>query len=182
MIDFENIQLVVARGLKNYCKCPVICSNQKKKPPSYPYISYTITTLAGENKGSYGVNEDGTESKSVPHIWSITAVSGNDIESMTIAYKAREWLDRVGSTYFNDNNVNLVSVGSVTNRDNFLTVEYEYRKGFDVFFSVNDVIGDTTEQDGYIETAEIGGINVDKPPTVEELNDMLSKRLDGEVR
>ena len=60
MIDFENIQRVVVKGLREYCKCPVICSNQDEPQEDYPYISYTITTLAGENKGSYGVYEDGT--------------------------------------------------------------------------------------------------------------------------
>lgn len=181
MIDFENIQRVVVKGLRDYCKCPVICSNQAEPQGEYPYISYTITLLAGENNGSYSVYEDGKEIKHLPHTWSVTAVSDDDTQSMTLALKAREWFDRVGITYLTDNDVNVNSVGSVTNRDNFITVRYEYRKGFDLFFVVEDIIEGTAEQDGYIEAAEISGINVEKPKSVEQLNDMLAKRLDGEV-
>lgn len=160
MIDFENIQRTVVKGLREYLKCSVICSNQAEQQEGYPYISYTITLLAGENNGSYGVYDDGTEVKSLPHTWSVTAVSNDDTQCMTLALKAREWFDRVGRTYFIDNNVNVNSVGSVTNRDNFITVGYEYRKGFDVFFVVDDVITGMAEQDGYIEAAEIGGMNI----------------------
>lgn len=179
MIDFENIQRVVVKGLRDYCQCPVICSNQNEELPSYPYISYTITLLAGVNNGSYSIYNDGKEIKCLPHTWSITAVSDDDTQSMMLVLKAREWFDRIGVTYFIDNNVNVNSVGSVTNRDNFISVGYEYRKGFDLFLVVEDVIEGTAEQDGYIESAEIGGINIDRPKTADELNDMLAKRLDG---
>ncbi len=181
MIDFENIQRVVVKGLKEHCKCPVVCSNQAEPQEEYSYISYTITLLAGENNGSYSVYEDGTEIKHLPHNWSITAVSDDDTKSKTLALKAREWIDRVGATFLFDNNVNVISVGSVTNRDNFITVGYEYRNGFDIFFSVEDIIEGIAEQDGYIEAAEIGGINIDKPPSDDELIERLARRLDGEV-
>ena len=187
MIDYENIRLVVAKGIKDYCKCPVIRSNQNEPlaevlpEMQYPYISYTITTLKGENSGSYGEYEDGTKRKPVTQIWSVTAVSDNDSESVTLACKANEWLDLVGITLLSDNGIAVVSVGGITNRDNFISVAYECRKGFDFTLSLMDVIEGTAEKEEYIETAEIGGINIDKPLTVEELNDMLSKRLDGEV-
>lgn len=181
MIDYEGMRLVVAKGLRDYCKCPVVRSNQNKATPAYPYISYTVTLPMGENKGTYGKYEDGTERKPFTQTWSISALSKDNAESVMLACKAREWLDRVGTLYLNENNVIVESVGSVTNRDNFLTVEYEYKNGFDAFFTIEDVIEDMTEQEGYIETTEIGGINVEKEPTVEELNNMLEKRLEGEV-
>lgn len=181
MIDYENIRRIVCKGLKEYCQCPVIRSNQNEAPPPYNYLSYTVTTLKGENKGTYGVYEDGAERKPFSHIWSVTAVSDNDSDAVELACKAHEWFDRVGKTYFDDNGIILVSVGSVTPRDNILTVEYEYKKGFDVFFSVFDTVEGMAEQDGVIEAAEIGGISAEMPPTVDELNEKLAKRLDGEV-
>ena len=181
MIDYENIRLVVAKGLKDYCNCPVIRSNQNEKPPSYPYISYTITTLMSANNGTYGEYEDGAERKPFNMTMSVSAVSNDNTESVTLTCKAREWLDRVGRTYLNDNNVIVQSVGSVTNRDNFLTVEYEYKNGFDVVFWLYDTIEGTANQEEYIEVADLGGINIKQPPTTEELVNKLAQRLDGEV-
>lgn len=185
MIDYENIRLVVAKGIKDYCKCRVIRSNQneplaeEEKP--YPYISYTITTLKGENGGTYGIYEDGARRKPVPQIWSLTAVSDDDSECVALACKAHDWLDEIGRTLLTDNGITVVSVGGITNRDNFITVGYEYRKGFDFTLSFMDEIEGLAEQEEYIETFELNGINVKTPPTMEQLNTMLEKRLDGEV-
>ena len=156
MIDYEHIRKVVASGLKKYLNCPVIRSNQNKEPPAYPFISYTITTLAGENKGTYGECADGTQFKTVPQIWSITSNSNDNSESVMLISKAREWLDNIGTVYLNDNGVVCQSVGSITNRDNILTVEYEYRNGFDVVFAIADVISGDKIDNGEIETFELG--------------------------
>lgn len=162
MIDYDGIRVGVAKGLKDYLGCPVIRSNQNTAPPKYPYLSYTITTLVSQNNGTYGVYEDGTERKPFTQTWSISALSDDNAESVSLACKAREWLDRVGTAYLNDKGVIVQSVGGVTNRDNFLTAEYEYRNGFDVFFWLMDEVSGTAEQDGYIETAEIGGITAEE--------------------
>ena len=39
----------------------------------------------------------------------------------------------------------------------------------------------TAEQDGYIESVELGNVTVDKIVTTQELNNRLEKRLSGEV-
>lgn len=181
MIDFEKHREIVAKGLKKYLGCPVIQSNQNAKLPKYPFVSYTITTLMNENGGTYGVYEDGAERKPFTQIWSISALSDKSDESLSLACKAREWLDRAGNTYLTDNGVIVQSVGSITNRDNVLSVEYEYRNGFDVAFVLFDTIEGMADTDEYIDTADIGGINVKTPPTDEELFNKLAKRLDGEV-
>lgn len=134
MIDSENLRLTVVKGLKKYLDCPVIRSNQAAEPPPYPYVSYTVTTLMSENKGTYGEYEDGALRKPVIQTWSITVQADNDAESVKLANMAHDWLDCVGTTYLNDNKVIVQSVSSVTNRDNVLTTEYEYKNGFDCFF------------------------------------------------
>lgn len=184
MIDYENIRLGVAKGLKEYCGIPVVRSNQTEELAELnidTYLSYTITTLKGENKGSYGVYEDGTKRKPVPHIWSVSAVSPDDSKSVMYACKAHEWFDTVGNTFLTEIGAIVESVGSVTNRDNILTYEYQHKKGFDVFFTLFDVIEGSADSDGVIETAEIGGISAEIPLTTDELNSKLEKRLDGEV-
>ena len=168
-IDYENLRTTVAKGLKEYLKCPVIRSNQNKEPPAYPYVSYTITTLMSENKGTYGVYEDGKDRKPFKQIWSITVQSDDDTESVDLAVKAHQWLDHIGRVYLNDNNVYVQSVGGISNRDNILTVEYEYRKGFDVVFELFNVVDNPIAESGYIETVDINGEVVEKQATKEEL-------------
>ena len=154
MIDTENQRKTIVKGLKSYLKIPIIRSNQSIDAPEYPYIVYTITTLANENKGTYAEWNDGKCRK--PHIqtWSITAHSNDYAKAVEIANKAHDWLELVGTSYLNDNDVIVQSVGSVTDRSNLLTVDYDYSYGFDCFLWVYDVIDNPNDNDdvGYIES------------------------------
>jgi hypothetical protein len=179
MINYENMRAVIVKGLKKYLNCPVIRSNQNEEPPSYPFISYTVTQLMSENKGTYGAYEDGKDRKAFTQTWSISALSADNTESVSLAVKAREWLDHVGTVYLSDNGVDVQSVGVVTNRDNVLTVEYEYKNGFDVVFSLFDEVDNGMEEAGYIETVEFNGEKVEPRPSEEELVEKLKNRLSG---
>ena len=143
MINTENIRGVVVRGLKDALKIPVIRSNQTGIPPDYPYLSYTITTLSSGNNGTWGEYEDGIDRKPVTQTWSITVQSDNCGESMRLCNQARDWLDRTGRLYLNDRGVIVQSVGDITNRDNLITISYEYRNGFDVVFWTMDEAANT---------------------------------------
>lgn len=140
MIDFDKMRRAVVTGLSKYLGCSVIRSNQNENSPDYPYVSYTITTLMSENKGTYGEYTDGKVRKPFTQVWSITVLSKDNTECINLVNKAHEWLDYAGKNYLNDNDVIVQSVGSVTNRDNFLTVDYEYRNGFDTeFLLMNEI-------------------------------------------
>lgn len=140
MVDIERLREIVASGLRNYVGCPFIRSNQNVEPPKYPYAVYTITTVATENRGTYEEWEDGVARKTVNTVLSITVRSNDNTESVTLANKAREWLDYVGTTHLNDNGVIVQSVTAITNRDNVLTIDYEYANGFDCFFTCCDEV------------------------------------------
>lgn len=180
MIDFENLYKTVTKGLKDYVGCPVIRTNQNANPPAYPYLSYTVTTYQSENKGTYGVYEDGIDRKPTTQTWSITAQSDDNMECLKLINKAHEWLDHKGTTYLSDKGVIVQWVGTATNRDNLLTSEYEYKQGFDVVFDLMDEIGNSVEEIGVIEAVEIDGETVTPPVSVEELNDKLQTRLEGD--
>ena len=157
MIEYEKMRSVIASGLKNYLNCPVVRANQNDEPPAYPYVSYTITTLMSENNGTYGEYDDGIDRKPITQTWSISAQSDDSSESVMLISKAREWFDRFGTTYLNDNNVIVQSIGSITNRDSILTIEYEYKQGFDIDFWLFETVDTKSYDDGSgtIETAEI---------------------------
>ncbi len=157
MINYDSVRRTVVAGLKSYVDCPVIRSNQNAEPPDYPYISYTITTLGKQKNGTYCVAADGTRYKELLQTWSITALSDDASESVTNALKAKEWFSLVGNIHLSDNGVIVKETTDITNRDNILTTEYEYRNGFDVVLRLTDVIDAETANGGagYIETVEI---------------------------
>ena len=146
MTNYEKMRRAVATGLKQYCKVPVIRSNQNESPPDGDYLSYTVTTLKGENLGTYSVYDDGMERKPFIQIWSISSISSDNSRSVQNACSAHEWLDHAGTLYLNDNDVIVQSVGAISNRDNFLTVGYEYKNGFDVTFLIFDEITNNSDQ------------------------------------
>ena len=152
MIPYKHIRNVVVKGLKSYLNCPFIRFNQEGETPAYPYGGYTVLTDMLQNNGTYGEYTDGIARKLVKHSWSITFQSDNEEEAYLLACKAKEWLDYVGTTYLNDNNVIVQSTTSVMPRDNLLTTNYEYKRGFDVFFSCFDEIKSNRETGETIET------------------------------
>ena len=151
----NSLRLTVIKGLKEYMNVPVIRSNQNVEPPPYPYLSYTIINSVGQNNGTWGKYEDKKDRKPVTQTWSITVQSNDYNESLELAIKAHEWLDHVGTVYLNDSDVIVQSVSGISGRDNLISIEYEYRNGFDVVFWLLNEVQDTTENIGYIETAEI---------------------------
>lgn len=161
MIDYKETEKLIVNGLQAWLtekgyNCPVIMSNQTAPVPDYPYISYTITTPVGANMKGYGVAEDGTRFKPLTQVWSFTAQSDDDIESINCALAAYDWFALVGNIYLSDNNIVAQRVENIVNRDSLVTIEYEYRRGFDVEFLLMHTI-DKADADnaGYIETAEI---------------------------
>lgn len=179
MIDYNTIREAIVTGLKDYVGVPVVRSNQNGEPPDYPYLSYTITQLMSENKGTYGEYEDGKDRKSFNQTWSLTSLSDDDTVSALNAVKAREWLDHFGQTYLKDRDIVVKSVGAIFNRDNVITIEYEYRKGFDFVLTLFDVLDNPIEESGTIESISFEGNEIEMPPTNEELIERLDERLSG---
>ncbi len=155
MIDYNEVRTAVTSGLSEYLGCTVIRSNQNAAPPDYPFVSYTITTSASENNGTYEEWSDGTTRKLIKQTWSITALSNEADESVELAIKAREWLEYAGRKYLSDNGVIVRSVTSITNRDNILSVEYEYKQGFDVVFYLFENVENSINTTGTIEAENI---------------------------
>lgn len=153
MINYKNIRETVCGGLKEYLGVPVIRNNQNRDPPDHPYLSYTVTTFTSANKGTYGEFADGIDRKAVKQTWSVTAQSDNNDESVTLTFKAREWLEHSGRSYLGKNNVIVEQVTNITNRDNIITADYEYKNGFDVVFVMFDEI--LKPDNGYVENIDL---------------------------
>lgn len=147
MIDYDKLSISIVKSIKDALKVQVIRANQNAEPPKYPYIAYTITTLMKTNNGTYGefienINGENiiTYRKEFQQIWSFTVLSDNDLQSKELAFKLYDYLDKVGTINLVDNEVVVQRIGNIMNRDNLLTIGYEYRNGFDVTFAfMNEV-------------------------------------------
>ena len=179
MVKTDNIRSTVVKNLREYVDCPIVRANQTANMPDMPYGRYTITTPATANNGTYGEYEDNVARKPVKQIWSFTFESDKYEEALNLANKARSWLEYAGTKILNDNDVIIETVGSIGDRSNLLTADYQYSYGFDCTFWVMDEIG--IPETEVIESVDLNGIEVDAPPTVEELTNTLEKRLSGEV-
>lgn len=161
MIDARNNEIVIVDGLKSYLStkaktCAVIRANQTGRIPRYPYVAYTITTPAEYRSGTFSEDADGTRYKSILQTWSFTVQSDDADECTNIVLKAYDWFQLSGLAYLNDKNIVVRRIGNINNRDNLITIEYEYRNGFDVTFGLLQTVTPTEEElGGYIEKANL---------------------------
>lgn len=179
MIDLDTIRAAIVKGLRSYLDIPVIRSNQTGDPPSYPYLSYSIMNLTSANNGTWGKYDDGKDRKPITQTWSLTVQSDNALEATSLTMKAHEWLDHVGTVCLNDSGVIVQSLSDISNRDNMITIEYEYRNGFDVVFWLLNSVENPIGESGYIDEVTINDVPYKKQYDIDELNALLEKRLDG---
>lgn len=152
MIDYEKYRPAVAKGVSDYVGVPVIRSDQNAPVEAKDYLTYTITTIAGKNNGTWQQHADGVDRLMVTSVWSITSISGDWATSVNNAVKAREWITHVGRAALSAAGITVQSATDINNRDNVLTVEYERKNGFDVVFYVYDAVENPT---GIIESADL---------------------------
>lgn len=138
MTNQKNINLVITEGLKAVTGCEVVKSNLAGVPIApYPYLSFTILNTE-TRKGTYS----GTGKRFIPatQTWSFTVQGNDDDETLEKAMAARDWLEETGRQELYDHGIVVQSISAITSRDTLLTVDYEYRKGFDVVLSLINVV------------------------------------------
>ena len=159
-MNIREVEKSIIAGLERYLSsvdrpCKVVLANLNTPMPNYPYIAYTPIQAVVQNDATYGIDENGNRIKAFDSTFSFTVQSDSEDESVFLAVKARRWFDAVGITYLSDNGISVKRISSVTNRDNLISIEYEYKNGFDVTFILLDVISPSEfESDGFIEQAE----------------------------
>lgn len=170
MIQQAAINQTMLRMLEEYTGLVVVPSNTTKKMPAYPFISYTIINTSTK-KGTYSVateieNVDGeevqTNTRYMPLLqkWSFTIQSDNDAEAQHFALLCKDFFECAKYQELADCDIIVADVGDITPRDNMLTIEYEYRKGFDVSIRLNNVTVDT--ENVTIETVTINDMTLEK--------------------
>ncbi len=161
MIPIKEAETIIAEALQTGVGCPVIRANQSAPVPGYPYISYTIITPLVANNGTFGDYGEGVAAKQIGQVWSFTAQSDDSTESQITALRAHDYLDYAGVVALRDLGISVNGARNITNRDNFLTVGFEYRNGFDATFAFMTKI-DIPESHGTIENADLKNYQYDK--------------------
>ena len=134
MIDIESIRAAVVKGLRDYIGVEVIRSNTSKPLPRLPFCSYTITGLLDNAKGTWGRYDDVTDKIPTVQTWSITLNAKDFGECSNLAISAHDYFSKAAIGYLKEHGIVVLSVGAISSRDTFLSVDYECRMGFDVRF------------------------------------------------
>lgn len=177
MFDIRAKETIIVNFLKAFVGCEVCMANEAVPAPKYPYISYTIINLVVANNGTYSEYSDGTKRKDYQQVWSFTVHSNNDTESKEKALLAHIFFSELGVISLLDNGISTQLVGGITNRDNILTVGYQYSNGFDVTFSMVSEIT-PEQQDGIesIESVAIGNTQIDVQDPEKIIEDLTRQR------
>ncbi|TQR21799.1 LIC_12616 family protein [Psychrobacillus vulpis] len=134
MINYDDIWIPLQNGLSSYTGIHVIQAEGTGKQPSYPFFSIKKTT----NGASVGqITESITDNiktieQDTEMIFSITCNAATIEDADNYANKARAYFLGKGHIDLSDENITVVDVLNATNRDVFLTIDYERRCGFDL--------------------------------------------------
>ena len=157
MLDARGIEIAVVDGLEAYLSegarpCKVVRANQTGDIPPYPYVAYTITTPVEYRAGTYSVASDGTRYRSFKQTWSFTTQSDDAEESLNLTLKAFDWFSLAGLLHLRDHGIVVFNISNINNRDNLISINYEYRNGFDVTFMLLHTVKMTEDEiGGFIE-------------------------------
>ena len=138
LIDMD-IESKIATLLEEYSECTVVMSNQTSPMPEYPYISYTVTTPVHAENGTYCF-KNGVYYQEMLQTWSFTAQSDGCRKCREIGMRMYDFFARAGRAKLQKIGTAVSSLTDVMNRDNYLTIQYEYRCGLDVTFRMMHVV------------------------------------------
>lgn len=101
------------------------------------------------------MDQDGVRYRDLLQTWSFTVQSDKDSEASDIAIRLYDWFQLQGYLCLTDNEIVVERISDITNRDNMISVAYEYRYGFDVDFRMRHEVERTVEEnENVIETID----------------------------
>ncbi len=155
MIDVDKIRETVVSNLKEALGVPVIRSNTVNALPALPFCVYTIQKLLENSGGTWQRAETGIDRIPSSQVWSVTINAEKYITCAKLAVLAHDFFSKSGVSALKDNGIVVENVGKITPRDTLITVDYEYRQGFDVRLGLMNTR--EYDKDNIIQSAEIGG-------------------------
>lgn len=140
----RTTEIYLTDGLKSALSkygCEIIRGNQvAANLPYFPYVSYISTTPISANAKTWCKGEEGVYYRQLSQVLSLTVHSDEQEQADDILLVLFKWFDFAGSTYLSDRGIYVERVLTVGNRDNLISVDYEYMRGLDVSFSTIETI------------------------------------------
>lgn len=136
--SLKEYNRLICAGISAELGCEVVKSNTAEHVPAYPYVSFTVTGIRTRQR-TYADDDSPYVPAQVTYSW--TVQSDDDGEAFDLAQKLHDWFEETGRLYLKDNGMVFTDVGGITERDNLITVEYEYRKGFDCVLNLMNYVG-----------------------------------------
>lgn len=143
-VKHEIVRNALVKGLHDYMNMLVIQSSTIGDMPRYPFISYTVTSpylRLGQDE-EYTTQENSTyQNRHVLHyerVFSFTIVAKDEDTAMNTCMKAIRYFRNDGVLELKDKGIAIVEISNVTARDNFITIDYDRRYGFDVRIRLAD--------------------------------------------
>lgn len=148
----EVARNALVKGLHDYMNMLVIQSSTIGDMPKYPFITYTVTSpylRLGQDE-EYTKKENSTyQNRHVLHyerVFSFTVAAREEDVAMDTCMKAMKYFRNDGVLELKDKGIVIVEISNATARDNFITIDYDRRYGFDVRIRLADEeIRETTD-------------------------------------
>ena len=144
MKKHEIVRNALIKGLYDYMNMLVIQSSTIGDMPKYPFITYTVTSpylrLGVDEEYTEQVN-DTIQNRHVLHyerVFSFTIVAKDEDVAMDLCMQAMRYFRNDGVLELKDKGIAIVEISNVTARDNFITIDYDRRYGFDVRIRLAD--------------------------------------------
>ncbi|WP_150283790.1 hypothetical protein [Rummeliibacillus sp. TYF-LIM-RU47] len=134
MLDLESIRSVIVRNLKATTGIQTIIAEQSNEQPPYPFIAIKFTTLGKQvGRAAQYMHEDVQYTEQdIEMVLSVSSFSEEMDESINNAYAAFQFFEVDGIQTLQEANIAVVKTTEISNRDTFISIEYERRTGFDV--------------------------------------------------
>jgi len=152
--DYTTVTSALIKAIKDGTGYPLIADNSAGNPPTYPYCSYTITSPKIDIERDY---EGAIFELVVSLTWHGTSSS---VGVLNLAKKAESYLkSSQGRSFLEKQGIVVVSTMNFSQRDNFISIDYERTAGFDVQLRVRDTYEDDVEPIEGFEINNNGGTN-----------------------
>lgn len=160
MIKISEIRNTVRKGLAAQLGVTTIVADQSGTQPKYPFTTVKMIG-AGELVGQPSQYMKGTtmvQEQDVEFTMSINCYSDEIDIANDLAYKALQYFEFEGVAPLQEQNIAIIETHLLEDRSSFLTVDWEYRIGFDVRLRARSRITKDVEYIDKVElSAEIEG-------------------------
>lgn len=148
----EIARNALVKGLHDYMNMLVVQSSTIGDMPKYPFITYTVTSpylrLGQDEEYTEEVNSS-YQNRHVLHyerVFSFSIAARDEDTAMDRCMKAIQYFRNDGVLALKDKGIVIVEISNVQARDNFITIDYDRRYGFDVRIRLADEeIRETTD-------------------------------------